>query len=119
MSMCQYFSNTEDRCSQAMKQAAKDVFENNMHHNDTIACLSNRERSVQESVYHIPPEMKLRRIFPVVYFVNTNSPEERVQALLSEKELSKLSDDSPNIYEKLIAIWKDQVQHSAMENKVY
>ena len=29
--MCQYFSKTEDQCSQAMKQAAKEAFENNMH----------------------------------------------------------------------------------------
>ena len=50
--MCQYFSKTEDRCSQAMKQAAKEAFENNMHHHETMktiakACLSNRECSVR------------------------------------------------------------------------
>ena len=32
---------------------------------------------------------------------NTNQPEERVQVLLSEKELSKLPDDDPNIFKKL------------------
>ena len=66
-----------------MKQAAKEAFKNNMHHCDTMkaiakAYLSNRECSVQEAVYHILPELKLRRIFPVVYFVNINPPEERV-----------------------------------------
>ena len=30
--MCQYFSKTEDHYSQAMKQAAKEFFENNMHY---------------------------------------------------------------------------------------
>ena len=71
-------------------------------------------------MYHLP-ELKLRRIFPAVYFVNTNPPEERIQVLLSEKELSKLPDNSPNIFRNLmlIAERKDQIQHSAMENTVY
>ena len=95
--MCQYFSKTEDQCSKAMKQAAKEGFENNMHHHDTMkaiakAYLSNLECSVLEPVYHILPELKLRRIFPAVYFVNANPPEERVQVLLSEKELTQLFD---------------------------
>ena len=46
-----YFSKTEDSCSQAMKQAAKEFFENKMDH-DTIktiakAYLSNLEHSLQ------------------------------------------------------------------------
>ena len=49
---------------------------------------------------HIFPELKLRKIFPTVYFVNTNLPEERVKVLLSEKELNKLPDDSSNILKK-------------------
>ena len=65
--MCQYFSKTED--SQAMKQAAKEVFKNNIHRHDamktiTRAYLSNPECSVQEEVYHILPELNLKRIFP-------------------------------------------------------
>ena len=44
--------------------------------------------------------MKLRRIFPAVYFVNTNPPEGRVQVLNSGKELSKLPDNNPNIFKK-------------------
>ena len=44
--MCQYFSKTEDQCSQAMKQASMGAFENNMSHHVTmkiiaIAYLSN------------------------------------------------------------------------------
>ena len=34
--MCQYFSKTEDQCSQAIKQAAKEAFENNMNYHDTM-----------------------------------------------------------------------------------
>ena len=88
-----------------MKEAAKEAYENNMHHHDTMKTtakvyLNSRECSVQENVYRILPELKLRRIFPTVYFVNTNLPEERVQILLSEKKLSELPDDSPNIFKK-------------------
>ena len=33
-----------------------------------------------------------------MYFVSTNHPERRVQVLLREIELSKLPEDSPNIF---------------------
>ena len=35
-----------------------------------------------------------------MYFFNTNLPEERVQVLLSEKKLSELPDNVPNILRK-------------------
>ena len=81
--MCLYFSKIEGQCSQAMKHAAKETFEKNMHHHDTMktfakSYLSNRECSVQEEAYHILSELKLRTIFPVVTIVNTNLPEEGV-----------------------------------------
>ena len=119
--MCQYFSKTEDQCSQAIKQAEKKDFENNMHHLDTMktifkAYLINQKCSVQEAVYNILPELKLRRIFQAVYFVNTNLPEQRVQVLLSEN----LANYQTTAYicprnQILVAVWKDQIQHSAME----
>ena len=101
--MCQYFSKTKDQCPQAMEKAATEAFENNMHHYDTTkiiakAYLSNRECSVLEPVYHILLELKLRRIFLAVYFINTNPPEERVQVLLSEKSLSKTPDNGSNFF---------------------
>ena len=76
-----------------------------MHHHDTMkiiakAYLSSRECYVQEAIYYILPELKLRIIFPAVYFVNTNLPEERVLVIISEKELSQLPDDSRNIFKK-------------------
>ena len=103
--MCQYFSKSEEQCSQAMRQAAKEAVENNMHHHDTMkaiakAFLSNRECFVQEAVYYILPELKLSRNFPAFYFANTNVPEERVQVLLPEKELNELPDDSSNIFKR-------------------
>ena len=103
--MCQYFSKNEDQCSQVMKQAAKEAFESNMHYHETMktiakAYLTNTDSFVQEKVYHILPELKLRIIFPAVYFVNTYIPEERPQILLSKKELRKLLDDGSDIFKK-------------------
>ena len=100
-----------------MKQAAKEAFENNMHHHDTMktiakAYLSSQECSVQEAVYHILSELKLRRIFPAVYFVNTILPEERVQVLLLEKERSELPGDSPNIFKKSNINWYMERPHA-------
>ena len=38
--MCQYFSKTGDQCSQAMKQSAKEAFENNLHHHDSMKAIT-------------------------------------------------------------------------------
>ena len=51
-------------------------------------------------MYHILPELKLRRVFPAFCFVNKNPPEERVQVLISEKERSKRPEDSSSIFKK-------------------
>ena len=76
-----------------MKQVAKKALKSNINRHDTMktiakAYLSNRECTAQDAVYHIFPELKLKRIFTAVYFVNTNPPEERVQILLSVKNLA-------------------------------
>ena len=94
--MYQYFSKTKDRCSQAMKQAAKEFFDNKMHHHDTMekipkSYLRNREFYVEEVVYYNLPELKLKRIFPAAYFVNKN---------LSEKRANEPPDDSLSIFNK-------------------
>ena len=91
--MCQYFSKIEDQCSQTMKQEVRKNIKNNIHHRDTIktiakAYLSNKECSVRETVFLILAELKLRRIFPAVYFANINLSEKRSQVLLSEKKTS-------------------------------
>ena len=46
------------------------------------------------------PELKLRRIFPTVQFVDTNLLEKRIQILLPQKERSKLPKDSQNIFKR-------------------
>ena len=123
--MCQYFSKIADQCSQVIKQAAKEVFENNMHDHGTIRTiakvyLSNRESSVQDSVYHILSDLKLSRIFPAVYFNNINLLEERVQVLLPKKNLVNypMIDHIFSRDQILSVIWKDKVQHSAVEDTV-
>ena len=95
-----------------MKKAAKETLENNMHKYEikeiiAKAYLSNHKCSVQEAVYHILPELKRRRIFPAVCFVNTNLPEERVQVLFPNYQgISQIFWTD----QLLIVIWKDQVQ---------
>ena len=88
-----------------MKEAVKEVFENNMHHYETMktiakAYLSNCECSRQETFYLVLPKLKLRKLFLVVHFVNTSLPEERVQVLLSEEELSEPPGDSSNNFKR-------------------
>ena len=38
--ICQYFWKTEDHCSQAIKQAAKEVFENNNRYHDIMKTIA-------------------------------------------------------------------------------
>ena len=102
--MNQHFSKTEDQWWQAMSQAVMKPSENTIRYHDTMkiiakAYLNNQESSVQEALYHILPELKLKRIFLAVNFVTTNLPE-AFKVLLSEKEFSKLPDSSLNIFKK-------------------
>ena len=48
---CQYFSKTEDRCSQAMKQAAKEDSENNMHHHDIMKTIAKAYEATESVLY--------------------------------------------------------------------
>ena len=85
--MCSFFSKSEDKCSFAMKQAAREarkLDQFNTMKNILKAYTSNRECSVQEAVYHIFPELHLRRVFPGVQFVNTALPEGRSKILQTE-----------------------------------
>ena len=75
--MCQYVSQPEGQCSQTMKQTTKEPFNNNMHHHDTMktiskAFLSNWECSMHKPVCYILSKLNLRRVFPVMYFLNRN-----------------------------------------------
>ena len=91
--MCVFMSRSEDNCSNAMKQALKTSTECKCRNYEQMRAVahvyySNRERSVQEAVY---------RCFYLIY-VNTNILEKHFRVLRSQKELSKLLDDSDNIF---------------------
>ena len=88
--MCSYFSKSEDKCSFPMKKAAREAFDTKLDQFNTLknilkAYTSNRECSVQDAVFHILPELYLRRVFPGVQSVNTNLPEERSKILQTEE----------------------------------
>ena len=103
--MCAYLSKTEDECSNAMKQAAQEAYENN---DDAFtkmksiakAYTTKREVSVQEAVYLVLPELWLRKIFPAVVFANSNIPEKRYRVCLTEKEIKELPEDSIAIFKR-------------------
>ena len=122
--MCFYFLKSEDNCSFAMKQAALEAFNTkldqfNAMKNILKAYTSNRKCSVQEAVYHILPELHLRRVFPGVQFVNTNLPEESSKILQNEEQLSSLT---ALIFSKeaiLTVTLLDHQSHFVMENIVY
>ena len=101
--ICKYVSKSEDECSKAMKQALDEARNNNSDKFQQMLKLakaysSNRECSVQEAVYHVMPELWLRKTFPAVIFVNTNLPENRFRICKSEEELNELPDDSSDIF---------------------
>ena len=120
--MCSYLSKQEDKCSQAMKQAVKEAFENNLDNYQQMksvahAYSSKRECSVQESVYHIMPELWLRKMFPGVIYANSNLPEKRIKMILSEKEIAELPDDSTDLYKRnMIDHYIDKPSLEIIEN---
>ena len=105
--MCKYLSKTEDECSKAMKQAFVDARENNLGKFDEMikiaqAYAANRECSVQEPVYQVMPELRLRKTFPGVHFLNSNLPNERYRMCKTPEELAELPEDSTEVFKKNI-----------------
>ena len=77
------------------------------------AYTSKRACSVQEAVYRILPELHLHRVFPSVYFVNTNLPEERTKILWTEEELKNLPENNTSIFKRNIPDrYMDRPNHS-------
>ena len=86
---------TEDQCSKAMKEAAKEAFENNMHHYETM-------KTIAKSYFNNRECFCTRGSLPYFARINAkeNLTEDRVQVLPSENELNELAGDSPNIFRK-------------------
>ena len=101
--MCKYLSKAEDECSNVMKQAleeSRDMGSSKYEEmvNIAHAYASKRECSVQEAVYHVMPELWLRKTFPKIQFLNSNVPEDRFRMAKSKEELQDLPDDSTDIF---------------------
>ena len=83
---------------------AKEAFKNKYYHHNTMKTIAktywiNWEFCTRGSLSFLP-ELKLRKIFPAVYFVNTNLPEGRAQVLISGNKLSPLPDNSIFFFNK-------------------
>ena len=100
--MCKYLSKSEDECSKAMKQALEARNSNSDKFQQIFKIAkpysSNRECSVQEAVYHVMPELWLRKTFTRVIFANSNFPENQFRICKTEEQLSELPDDSSDIF---------------------
>ena len=100
--MCSYLSKQEDECSQATKQAFKESLEGGTRSYEQMksaahAYVSMRECSLHEAVYQIMPDLWLRKVFPGVFYANSNISEKQVKMMLSKKEIFELPEDSTNV----------------------
>ena len=103
--MCVYFLKLEDESTEAMKQAVKEAMKSNKSAYEQMksiarAYITKRECSVQEAVYHVIPELWLRKAYPTVIFINTNLPEKRFRICCCEEELSELPEDSTDVFKR-------------------
>lgn len=67
--------------------------------------LQKRERSVQEPVCHIIPQLWLRKVFTAALFANTNLAENRYRDCVSEKEIKELPKSSTDIFKANMLDW--------------
>lgn len=67
--------------------------------------LQKRQRSVQEAVCHIIPELWLSKVFTAALFQNTNLAENRYRDCVSEKEIKELSKSSTDIFKTNMLDW--------------
>ena len=88
-----------------MKRALKISIENKKNSYEQMkaiaqACESNGECSVQEAVYHRLSEPLLRKVFPGVFFTNTNIAENCFKFLRSKREINELPDENEYRFKK-------------------
>ena len=108
--MCAYLSKTEDECSHAMNQAVKEAWGKKSNNYDQMKLIaqmyaSKRECNVQEAMYHIIPELWLRKVFPAVLFANKNLTENRYKVCVSEKEIKQTPESSRDIFKTNMLDW--------------
>ena len=78
--MCECLSKLEDEYSHAMQEGRRYIFSKNLGSCNQIKSIThayknNRERSVQECIYHVLPGQWLRKNLPSFIFANSNIPE--------------------------------------------
>ena len=62
--MCPYFSKSEDKCPFAIKQAAREAFDNKLDQFNTMKNILKACRMFRSGgCYHILPELHVRRVF--------------------------------------------------------
>ena len=81
--MTGYSSKSEREVSESLKQAAKEIKNQNLNVRDALkkiaySFISSRQLSVQEAVYNALPELWLRKYSPGISFINTNLPNNRI-----------------------------------------
>ena len=67
--------------------------------------LQKRERSVQEPVCHIIPQLQLHKVFTAALFANTNLAENRYRDCVGEKEIKELPKSSTDIFKANMLDW--------------
>lgn len=85
----------------ALKEAVENRFSNFEQMRKIANAYTNKCKcSVQEAVYHIAPDLWLRKVFPGVLFANSNLPDKRFKVCLSQEEIEVLSPDSTDVFKR-------------------
>ena len=122
--MCAYFSKSEDGSSEAMQQAAKEASKLNINAFEQMKSISKaystkRQCSVQEAVYHVMPELWLRKTFPGMIFANSNLIEHRYRVCRNEAELLAMPDDSTDMFiHNMLDRYIDRPNHTFAGGKI-
>ena len=90
--MCSYLSKEEGECLRAIKQAFKETVEKGSSYYEQMKTIAHsyslkRECSLQDALYHIMPELWLRKVFAAFFNVISHVTEKKVEMILSNREL--------------------------------
>ena len=99
--MCTYISKSEDECSQAMRQALKEAFEDKQMKSVAQKYINKTECSIKQCVYQFFIVHWFRKTFPGVIFANSNITEKRYRICREEKDISQLSEYSRDISKRI------------------
>ena len=100
-----YFPKAKDEMSEAMKQVAKETLLGNKSDYEKMkiiarAYTTRRKNSVREAVYLLMPVFWSCKIFPRVFFLNSNLPEKRYKIFKKNADIVELLYDSTNLFQR-------------------